>query len=245
MALLALKEDEQMELAEFHAEHPNRLVKRFLESVKKAGARPATDEHFYESTRKDPSDGDPVPPGEVKSTFDFATQVVAAGGVEVEGAPELCSAYVDREIFLARTKLTENYWTPRTLDLLLVSAEGRPIVGELKIRSDSLPYFALIQALMHAAELTSEAQRTRLADLYPDKGFRFGEKGPWVDVDLIAYKVPDDTSRKRSLELAKEIASKLMADERVAKLIGRIAFLEARPDGERLAFSCDPASTFP
>ena len=55
------------------------------------------------------------------------------------------------------------------LDLLLTTANRVPVVGEIKARSDKDPYFALIQALAHAAHLGTPHQTRRLKECYPDR----------------------------------------------------------------------------
>jgi hypothetical protein len=235
-ALGALQEEEQTLLAEAHAENPKPLIHRFKHSVRSAEKRsvdPA--EPFHESKRKAPAEP-PVPLDELKRTIDFASHLVHRE-MRVDQHPELSFAYVDREIFPARTEGSDRM-PARTLDLLLVNSEdGTPIVGELKIRDDSLTYFALIQALMHVAELAVESQRQRLQKHYEAAGFSDFARSPQLDLYVIAYEPPERTYGERSLRAAQSISEQLLRSPDVSKHLRRIAFLEAQRNGDALLFS--------
>jgi hypothetical protein len=155
---------------------------------------------------------------------------------QVAGGEELAFRYVDREVFPLRTALPDGPRPdPRTLDLLLVDGDGRPIVGELKIRHDSLPYVALIQSLMYAAELSSASQLARLVQYYGDEAgqpiFRVHERQSPLDIYLISFE-PEGTNSEQSTFTTMEICDLLMADARVNGSIGQIAFVEAVLDAK-------------
>lgn len=236
-ALTALQEEEQTLLAEAHATDPTPLIDRFLHSVSTAGRRVVDpSEGFHESGRVDPPDP-PTPFDELVKTLHFASHLVGRE-TEVADDPRLSFAYVDREIFPGRTR-GKARMQKRTLDLLLVNLKDRtPIVGELKIRNDSLTYFALVQALMHVAELVSDLQRDRLSGHYPNA--RFGTVGdsPAIDLYVIAFEAADRGAyRERSFNAARRIAAAFAESADASRFLRRIAFLKAVPQEDALEFS--------
>ena len=83
--------------------------------------------------------------------------------------PHLRFRYVDREIASARTTKDSSRGRPLSLDLLLANAEDRtPIVGEVKLGGDQNAFYALIQALVQAARLSTPKQLERLRRFYAD-----------------------------------------------------------------------------
>lgn len=243
-ALGALKEQEQTVLAELHAEDPARLLRRFELSVATVAEYapithvedPSLPEVFHDDKREALADP-PVPVGEIRKTEHFASQLVDRGELSVEGAPELAFRYVDREIFALRSTAAGQRVATRWLDLLLASSDGLPIVAELKIGTDKPTYFALIQALMYATELSSPSQRARLTAVYPEVRFTTPADGPFLDVYLIAFKPPSTGAfRQRSFEATEQLSAKLVKDRRVNSVIRRIACIEAIPGDESLSF---------
>ncbi len=55
------------------------------------------------------------------------------------------------------------------LDLLLAQSDGTPLLTELKIKKDTHPVCALVQALAAAAHPVTPAQRNRLENCYSEK----------------------------------------------------------------------------
>jgi hypothetical protein len=178
----------------------------------------------------------------LKETKHFAAHLKDGRRYEVEHGGDLAFRYVDREIFPLRST-EEDGPRPdvRWLDLLLVGDGGRPIVGELKIGGDSLAPLALVQALMYAAELSSQSQLKRLAKHYPEATppFIAEVEGPRLDILVISFEAVEGTNRKRGLELAVRLRDLLMADGegRVSKVIGRIEFVDAILGSDGLTFS--------
>lgn len=124
-----------------------------------------------------------------------------------------------------------------SLDVLLATEHGAPVVGEVKARTDKDPYFALVQSLAHAAHLGTPFQLQRLKKCYPGQ-----IRGGPVHVAIILSERP---TRSNYLELllhgAQLLAQALMQDKRVNDYIGSIEFLEARLEtGRRLTLSCIP-----
>lgn len=233
----SLEEREQTILAQDHAERPAPLLRRFRKSVAAAEQLPPlSSQDFYPGTskRKDPRTHELSERG-VVSTFDFASQLVDRAHL-VAGCDELGFAFVDREIFPARST-EEIRMDERQLDLLLAASDGLPIVAELKIRKDKPAYYALVQVLMHASELVSRSQRDRLARCYPAAGFRWPEQGPLIDVYLIGYEADESgTYRGDSFAATERISEKLMADRRFRAVVRRIAYLNASLPGDALEF---------
>jgi hypothetical protein len=229
-ALHLLKEQEQTALAKAHAEDPRLLARRFRKSLEALSARGSTSEPFYPPGRKAlPTD---IVQDRIASTFDFAARLAAVGKATVKDAEHLGFCLVDREIFPTRsTEGTVEARDPRrSLDLLLANTQdGTPIFAELKIRGDSLPYFALIQALMLATELLAPAQRDRLR-AHSEK-LVWPSKPPYADIYLVVFEAPERGKyRAESLQATAEISERLIRDPFVAQQIRRIAYLQATSD---------------
>jgi hypothetical protein len=242
-ALAVLKEQEQTALAELHADDPERLIGRFTHSVETVAEYPALEEPFHDD-RSDAwrEKGNAA----IDSTTAFTARLAASDVHEVTGTPELAFHYVDREIFPLRSRVlgVEQRSRRRSLDLLLKSREGYPIVAELKIRHDTPTYYALVQALMYAVELSSESQRQRLVE-YSDMQLPLAE--PALSIYIIGYESPETGSfRERSFAASETIARKLMLDSRCNSVLRRIAYLKAEstPDGLTFKplFSIGPAN---
>lgn len=124
------------------------------------------------------------------------------------------------------------------MDLLLVSNDGQPVVGEIKINEDMNPFFALIQSLTYAAELSTPNQLNRLRD--PDAfGDTFKETqndGPQVGICIIIARYPDESDKKRYLAKTKQLADELVAEG----IVFRADLLKAELDGDRLDFTPIP-----
>jgi hypothetical protein len=109
------------------------------------------------------------------------------------------------------------------MDLLLCSAESRPVVGEIKSCKESVgATFALIQVLTYAAELVTPNQYGRLRKYYPGAGFKDDRK---VDIAIILESV--ESLSEDDFEYAKDLARGLMANESVSEHIAKIQFLTA------------------
>lgn len=121
------------------------------------------------------------------------------------------------------------------LDLLLVDPQDRtPIVGEVKVRNDQHPFYALLQLLMLAAQLAPPMQRERLREWYPE---RFDEREERLDLLMLLSDNPArGRYRPRLLEIADELSRRLLVYPVVAERIRRIACVDARLEGDRLSF---------
>lgn len=235
-ALLGLREQEQTELAELHANDPTLLIRRFRESVKALGKVPLIDLPFYPTGRRSlPSP--PTPVAEIKKTHHFASQLNDGQTRRVEGCGGLDFYYVDREISPLRTAKTGI--PRRSLDLILANAHDRtPIFAELKIRGDKLVYVALIQVLMLAVELVVPAQGGRFRTHLPARDLAWPDSGP-ADLYVIAFDPPASGEyRDRSIRATEEISRQLVEHSLVSQYVRRIADLEAFADGDLSSFAC-------
>ena len=234
-AIGVMTEQEQTDVAESQAKDVSPLLAMFQVSVSTVAGRPATSEPFYDTVRKDPPA--PTELDALKSTFDFASHLCGGHACSVKNAAALDFRYVDREIFPARTK-GEDRSPVRRLDFLLVnSQDGMPVLAELKIEGDRLAHFALVQVLMHAAELQSAPQRKRLLAHPGNHDFRPPADGPFVDLYLIAYGTPKTrTYRDRSFKATEQISEALIKNETFSHSVRRIAYIEASANDGTLEF---------
>ncbi len=122
------------------------------------------------------------------------------------------------------------------MDLLLRSEDGVPVVAEIKGRNDTNLFFALVQALTYAVELTTSHQFKRLARSYPEAFHNLDAASPRSDVSII-YLEAEPPLKDAALRIARE----LLRDEgsAVSRTVRRIAFLRVESDrGGKLRFTC-------
>ncbi|HET9621167.1 MAG TPA: hypothetical protein VFP84_07365 [Kofleriaceae bacterium] len=158
--LRALPADVHAHLQRVWTDHPAFLGRRFLECVR-AYEDYENDEDFVPARRSGKS---------LEESNLFASEVVR----RMHGAQDLA---IDGETFLfagyevsprrttgaaRRDDASRNDSGAGGIDALLTNGHSLTVV-ELKSRADSTLVLALVQALMYAAELTSESQRDRLA----------------------------------------------------------------------------------
>jgi hypothetical protein len=232
-----LHDREQTALAEWHAQASDEILHRLKHDLVTVEGYEPIDERFHDEASRTPLPDPPTPPAKVVYTHEFASQLANDTLHSVAGADDLAFRYIDREIFpLRQTTPGGPRPTARKLDLLLVSQDGLPIIGELKIREDRATYFAFIQSLMYAVELSSSSQRARMVKYYEGKGFRWRNREPFGDIYIIAFEPPkaaDDTNRARSFEATSRLAESLVEQPQFNALIRRVVYLEASvgPDG--------------
>lgn len=143
--------------------------------------------------------------------------------------------YVDYDIGTLRTtssefesgKSTERAGTGG-VDLLLSNAHDKtPIVGEIKADTDVNPFLGLIQCLMYAVELSTEPQRARLSQFYPER-FADSTSAAGIDIYIFLLKYPQDKVSKQFLTLTDQLSASLMADNTLGLgFIRRIVALES------------------
>jgi hypothetical protein len=226
-ALSHLKQSEQVAIAQFHATDTSMLqhrIKKDLATV--AGYPKPTDPVLVDNERK--ALPTPVDVADLRSTIEFAS-ALGTGLHTVVGRADLEFRYLEREPSPLRGISPER----RSMDLLLVSQDGTPVFGELKRGPDNLPYYALIQLLVHLVELSNRSQRERLITL----GVAPEKADALVDLYLIAYGRPHITYNDESLAATEAIAHLLMRASSVLRTqVRRIAYLHAEPYEGTLAF---------
>jgi len=227
-ALGALKEDEQDALASYHAEHPEMLIHRFSKDVDSIEGFEIGDEEFHGDGRR-PLPDPPSSMEGVTSTNLFTSVLEADSGQLVKADRDVEFRYVDREIFPLRTTVPGGPRPDRvSVDLLLASPDGLPIIGELKVKRDKPAYPALIQALRYTVELSSASQISRIASRYHESGVRFVENGPRLEVLLLSVPFTEpETYWKSMRDYTEQISEKLMHRGRVAEVVRRISYVEA------------------
>ena len=142
--------------------------------------------------------------------------LIAAGSTTVPSRPELEFDFVDYEVSPVRTTGSEfeNGDSGKSsgkggIDVLLANRVDRlPAVGELKADTDRNPFLGFIQSLRYAVELSTPAQRARLAKSYPDR-FAWPETGPGIDICLLLVRYPDDPPHAEFLNLVRGIVERL------------------------------------
>ena len=90
------------------------------------------------------------------------------------------------------------------MDLLLRTSEGLPVVGEVKVREDKNCFFALLQAMTYAVELSTPNQIKRLQLTYPNA---FAALGPntVIEVAVIMVNPVPDATRKSTIKLIQSL----------------------------------------
>jgi hypothetical protein len=234
-ALLALREQEQTELAELHAQDAQPLIHRFRETVKVLENLPLIDLPFYPVTGRKPLPS-PTTCDEIVKTPHFASALSDGRPLPVRDGEELGFHYIDREISPLRTAMKG---VPRrSLDLVLANIHDQtPILAELKIRSDKLAYFALVQVLMLTVELVVPARGARLRAHPPASHLVWRDPGPLVDVYIVAFESPATGQyRDRSIRATERIARQLADNRDISRWLRRIAYLDAGCELGALAF---------
>lgn len=80
------------------------------------------------------------------------------------------------------------------MDLLLESLDGLPVVGEVKVKNDKNAFFALLQAMTYAVELTTKSQAKRLQVTYKGKFAGSNPDEPVVNIAIIKVNPVDDAT---------------------------------------------------
>lgn len=123
-------------------------------------------------------------------------------------------------------------------DILLVSDDKRPIVGEIKAERDTTLLLALIQAITYAVELSTPNQRARLSTSYPGR-FDIPEIGPYLDIYLLQINPPKDQTATNFLETVSLLAENLLSEKFVPTIVRKIVCLttDDLPKGQPIPFA--------
>jgi hypothetical protein len=226
------------------------LVTAFLQSVEHYGDY-RNDQRFYPDNRARLTEAKHRP----TTDADLQTSSIAWWLADKDpqlrhpDGSEVGMRYVDRELVPLRTQgygedMSSRSRRSRRLDLLLRASEGRPVIAEVKAKTDQHPFYGFIQALMHVSQLSSPAQRKRLSACYPD----LQTSGP-VDVCLILagnahyfFEPQDGWKRKPKFkpqlaDEARRLCEGLTSDRRAEQFVRTIRWLEGSMVCGNLVFS--------
>lgn len=206
---------------------PGQLAAAFVESRKEFARFKHADETFYDTERKDL----PKRPKGLGSTVEVAARLSGSSPKRVLGDDALSFNYIDRELVPTRTKSGAVFEDGKSigsglrLDLLLANRDdGTPIIGEVKVTQDKDPFFALVQALMHAAHLSTKPQLERLGRTYGTKKLNVDGK---VDVYLLLAEAPAAATYWFELrEAARRLSAALVRQRGISRTVRRIAAID-------------------
>lgn len=142
-------------------------------------------------------------------------------------------SFVERELNPRRTRLAiYSNKLPATssgaggIDVLLKSHEtGFPTVGEVKVGNDKNAFFALVQAMTYAVELSTPSQRARLKKHFGDHFDSLNDDSK-VEIALLMVNPVKDKTHKPVLQLIKALNARKECEG-----LGRIVLIEN--DGEK------------
>jgi len=170
-----LDQEERVVRAREIAGNPTSVATAFGDSVRLFGQGYHRTGPFRDSPRLPPP---PKRPEHIASSTEFAWWVHRQGGLPVLDLPELSLTWVDYEASIIRALNDARFDDDQRskagralLPDLLLSAAGKPVVGEVKIGADE-PFAAIIQLMTYVAHLATQTQYARLVSNYPDAGFR-------------------------------------------------------------------------
>lgn len=207
---------------------PDQLQKLIAASVRHFGLYDNREETFHERTP-----GLTVTRTENSDLANRTLGLLARGAVGVPSHPELKFDFVDYEVSPIRTTGSEfENGIPATrsgrggVDALLAARIDRlPIIGELKADTDRNPFLGFIQSLTYAVELSTPAQRSRLAAAYPDR-FAWPEHGPYIDIALLLIRYPSDPGKLEFLHWVRGLVEQLaVPDTPFSHLVRRVSCL--------------------
>lgn len=239
--LLKLSQRQRLERAEQLIRRPASLAKAFSDSRQQFASFDHAGEDFYDPVP--PRTTLPKKPKGLGSTVEVAARLSGQGPKRVLGDDRLSFVYIDRELVPARTKSGAVFADGKSirsglrLDLLLANRHnGAPIIGEVKVAQDKDPFFALIQALTHAAHLSTPSQLKRLARVYSKKKtIKVGKK---LDVYLLLAEAPAAATYWFELrEAARRLAARLVEQEPITDGVRRIAAVDLDLIDDRMRVS--------
>ena len=165
-----------------------------------------------------------------KATDQFTNYLIQNESVQTN----IRFSYVSREISPRRARqavFTDGRSGARSgrggMDLLLKSETGLPVVGEVKVYDDKTAFFALIQAMTYAVELSTPNQLKRLKK----RTHQFNDldlKIATVEIAIILVNPYLKSFRENTLTNVKSIIKKLnnkIRDKKVCKGLSKITLL--------------------
>lgn len=226
-----LDQEERVVRAREIAGNPTSVATAFGDSVRLFGQGYHRTGPFRDSPRLPPP---PKRPEHIASSTEFAWWVHRQGGLPVLDLPELSLTWVDYEASIIRALNDARFDDDQRskagralLPDLLLSAAGKPVVGEVKIGADE-PFAAIIQLMTYVAHLATQTQYARLVSNYPDAGFPSVDP-PQIDAYLILHRfgAAKATYSDEFLALATRLSEGLMWQAEVTTHVARIACLDA------------------
>lgn len=216
MGAKGLSQEVRLRQAEELSNHPEQIAEMFEADHEQLDPLDYKMAPFH-SGAEDRDDKAFAPKSKTRVVAQSLITMIGKETVEVAGSPELNFVYLDREIVTARApgatfrsqngELRSSRSLPK-LDLLLANADdGTPIVAELKVGDDRDPFYALIQALAHAAMLSTRNQLDRLHHQYEHAIAKDSEK---VDVYVVLVGSATGSNWSEFDRLARKLASGLL-----------------------------------
>jgi hypothetical protein len=226
------------------------LASEFLSSVRTYLSYSNPAGSFYDTREPLSDDHRPTTDEEIKTSsiawwFEQSPELFGSDGSRIG------LRYLDRELVPLRTaggdkETSAKSRASRRLDLLLVADDGTPVITEVKAKADQNPFYALVQLLMLAAQLSTLHQRVRLNNCYAELR---QSAGP-ADLCLIVaanlrylYEPPDGWKARRpkfrpalALE-AERLSTELLTETQLERYLRRITWLDASIVEGRLTFT--------
>ena len=98
-------------------------------------------------------------------------------------------------------------------------------VGEEMLDPDRNPFPGFIQSLTYAVEISTPAQRSRLAAAYPGR-FAWPEGGPYIDIALLLIRYPNEPGKVEFLHSVRGLVEQLaVPDTPFSQLVRRVLCL--------------------
>lgn len=213
-------------LAEFYSRYPQSL-ERLWQLSHKAFDTYRNPDGWGQSSRE-PLPQPPKSLSLVTSTDEFTAFIKESRfGTEEQGY-----TFVDREINPRRTRqgvFSDNLPATKSgrggMDLLLRSVEnGFPTVGEVKVKKDKTAFYALIQAMCYAVELSTASQLQRIKSHFPAFHDLIVEEAK-VGIVILLVNPRSDSTRQAVTELLQ-----IMNKRRKCAKLGRVVMLENKGD---------------
>lgn len=222
-------------LAKGFVDCPDKLSKLFQESVRQFAEFPYINQPFH----PDRGEGHERRKGGTTILQTMLEKQKALSIVDANRQPEERFLYLDRELATARIEgvrvAGDNRGGRGGIDFLLCRCLNEqtaiPVVAEVKIGSDNYKtaFFALIQALTYAAELSSPNQQKRIGNHYlKELGTVALQQQNQVELLLLFVQMPENEGLKKVLVLTEQLIGKLLKDRAFTTLVPRIVVAELR-----------------
>jgi hypothetical protein len=219
-----------VQLAKFYSDAPASLERLWEHSQTAFSCYHNTDAWGRDKTKDLPSA--PKRVVSISSTNEFTAFIKAPNNSFGNVTPGW--TFVERELNPRRTRRgMYSDKRPATnsgaggMDLLLRSiATGFPAVGEVKVKKDKNAFFALVQAMTYAVELSTPKQLTRLKTHFGDHFSDLNVERGRVEIALVMVNPVDDGTLEPVLTLVNALN-----DRQKCKGLGTIVLIENEGEG--------------